>query len=309
MAWLWLPGLVVSSLGSNSSVPPIEPSVTWKGKPMQPRSWRLAWRRGVLTPLLSGLTSSLSMRARGVELWISSLRASRVSPSRSLANGSGKPTRDISGPTPRGSSRSATQLSFSWRTSTCRLSGNPGETFEDWASGLRRPLRARPPSWVRDILGDGSSFLPTARANKWGPADSHGKVPMGFLPTAVKADGERGLRAYKGGNPTLTGALLPTLTATDWKDSPGTKRRDRRRGDSRGLGRPLKQRFLPTPNTGQRGPREPDGKKGRELIEVVGGRVNPDWKDWFLGFPTGWTATERLATRSFQRWLRSHSRH
>ena len=40
---------------------------------MQPRFWRLAWKKGILTPLLSTLRSSPSMRQCGAEKWISSL--------------------------------------------------------------------------------------------------------------------------------------------------------------------------------------------------------------------------------------------
>lgn len=129
---------------------------------MQPQFWRLAWKRGVLTPLLSGLTSEPSTLARGVEQWISSLRDSPVNPSPSPASESTKPTNGTSGPRSLESSKSATQLSFSWRTSQFERLSNHGETFEDWASSCRVPSRVPPPSWVRDILGAGSSFLPTA---------------------------------------------------------------------------------------------------------------------------------------------------
>jgi hypothetical protein len=40
---------------------------------------------------------------------------------------------------------------------------------------------------------------------------------------------------------------------------------------------------------------------------LSGGQVNPKWKDWFMGFPIGWTAIAPLATLSFQQWQRLHS--
>ena len=38
----------------------------------------------------------------------------------------------------------------------------------------------------------------------------------------------------------------------------------------------------------------------------VGGKLNPTWVEWLMGWPLGWTALEPLATDRFQRWLREH---
>jgi len=38
----------------------------------------------------------------------------------------------------------------------------------------------------------------------------------------------------------------------------------------------------------------------------AGGPLNPDWTDWLMGLPIGWTASKPLATPKFLRWLRSH---
>lgn len=40
------------------------------------------------------------------------------------------------------------------------------------------------------------------------------------------------------------------------------------------------------------------GKKGEQLPNVIGGPLNPAWAEWFMGFPAGWTALPRWATRS-----------
>lgn len=37
-------------------------------------------------------------------------------------------------------------------------------------------------------------------------------------------------------------------------------------------------------------------------------RLNPFFVEWLMGFPPGWTDCGRSATRSYRRWLRSHSR-
>lgn len=42
--------------------------------------------------------------------------------------------------------------------------------------------------------------------------------------------------------------------------------------------------------------------------EHLGGTLNPDWCEWFMGWPIGWTASEPLETDKFQQWLLGHGR-
>jgi hypothetical protein len=49
-------------------------------------------------------------------------------------------------------------------------------------------------------------------------------------------------------------------------------------------------------------------KKGEQLPNVVGGQLNPDWVEWLMGWPIGWTALEPLEMDRFQQWLDSHGR-
>jgi hypothetical protein len=42
--------------------------------------------------------------------------------------------------------------------------------------------------------------------------------------------------------------------------------------------------------------------------DQLGGTLNPDWCEWFMGWPIGWTASEPLATDRFQQWLLGHGR-
>src|SRR5574341_1378333 len=70
-------------------------------------------------------------------------------------------------------------------------------------------------------------------------------------------------------------------------------------GESKGH-RTLMGAFLATPRLGGKG----SGKYDRRAtIDCqIGGQVNPRWKEWFMGFPIGWTEIEPLETRSFQSW-------
>jgi hypothetical protein len=42
------------------------------------------------------------------------------------------------------------------------------------------------------------------------------------------------------------------------------------------------------------------------LNAVAGGALNPEWVEWLMGWPIGWTALDALATDKFQQWLNSH---
>ena len=69
-------------------------------------------------------------------------------------------------------------------------------------------------------------------------------------------------------------------------------------------GKPYKGRLIeavakwPTPTTIDAGNPLPPRKKNRSggqkppLVSVVGGKLNPEWVEWLMGFPPGWTDLE-----------------
>jgi hypothetical protein len=67
----------------------------------------------------------------------------------------------------------------------------------------------------------------------------------------------------------------------------------------------VKMWATPTASTG--GP-EPEGQTGRKLTTQVSGQLNPDWVEWLMGWPIGWTASAPLATDKFRQWCASHGR-
>ncbi len=54
-----------------------------------------------------------------------------------------------------------------------------------------------------------------------------------------------------------------------------------------------------------RGCRARGGRKS-SLPAQIGGTLNPNWTEWLMGWPIGFTASEPLATDKFQQWLLSH---
>ena len=123
----------------------------------------------------------------------------------------------------------------------------------------------------------------------------------------------------------LHGAVLkiwPTASARDWKDTPGMSQtgtnpdgstRNRTDQLARAVyadgGKTTPQKF-PTPNArdwkGKPGPNA--NQRESSLPPVVGedvktvGKLNPDWVEWLMGWPIGWTDLKPLATDKFQQW-------
>lgn len=48
-------------------------------------------------------------------------------------------------------------------------------------------------------------------------------------------------------------------------------------------------------------------RNSRPLSEQVGGLLNPEWVEWLMGWPTGWTALQPLETAKFREWQQQHS--
>ncbi len=287
MAWLFVPGLADWNSGSSSPVPPTPHSVTWRGKPIQPRTWSRLWKEGGWIKHLSGTTFEPSTGRSGVEKWISSLPDSRVSHSHLQASDNTKPTNGTSGRTSPASSVNASQFSFSWRTSAYERLSSHGETFEDWASTCRIPSRVQPPSWVQAILGGECSFLPTATANhaRWAQHDGkEGRTLAGmarWLPTPTTGHGNN-----QGGAAGRVGKKRESpdrLLATPGVDSFRTRSGDRK--NEKGL----KGQLFGTTSSSRGGVRKRDGRRGLRVDDQIGGQVNPAWKEGFMFFPYGWT--------------------
>lgn len=54
-----------------------------------------------------------------------------------------------------------------------------------------------------------------------------------------------------------------------------------------------------------------DGKSREDmldwLVEQNGGRLNPTWVEWLMGWPLGWTDLKPLEMDKFQQWQQQHS--
>lgn len=123
----------------------------------------------------------------------------------------------------------------------------------------------------------------------------------GNLPTPTKTDANS-THHYKPGTKEkvyrLSGlaekGLLPTPTARDWKDcgAPSEFKRNTP---------PLTAHLLslPTPTTFDSGnpmpPRKknPSGGQKPPLVSVIGGKLNPEFVEYLMGYPLGWSEIEK----------------
>ena len=124
--------------------------------------------------------------------------------------------------------------------------------------------------------GDG---LATALAKRL-PTLLASECSEGRTPNAVHGSGTMSLTAAV--------ARLPTLTARDFRSE---------RRSAQGFSKRAAER------RGHTLPATLDHEAGGQ-----GGPLNPDWCEWFMGFPIGWTASEPLATHRFQEWRQQHGK-
>ena len=294
MTWLYAPSICAPDMAdflsvSDSLCQTLARSVTWREKHTPPRSWshrckRLDWMRHLFGPTLSPLTLQ-----RGVDAWTSSLRVSRANhtalPGRALGLAIPENSR-----TPLcGSSVSANPDTCSSRTSrsTASLASQP--CFEDLpASGSMRSgaCSARPKSGRTTCANGSSSSLPTptvSDATTWrlqGDTQTSrnlaARARRGLLPTPTvgdsRASGSAGYSTASGrhSGTTLTDAVVRYPTPT---------MRDHRSGSTSGINR----------------------QGGQLLPEAVGGLLSPQFVEWMMGLPIGWTACD-APVAGWSRW-------
>ena len=307
MAWHFVPGLEPWS--SASGLPWDGDTAVWvtsNATPtQQPSSWR-GWKTRSWIRLLSGTISRPSTAQSGVDAWISSLRVSRASLTRPPARDADSRIPAGSGTMLPGSFARYDPSSSSWRTSQACL---PLADFQQssviWpksgsmrnGSVTARRKRTRPTSGI----GCGYS-LPTpvaaasATGNRSGSARAVWRPSLtkmassGLWPTPTAGDGNRGVdrtkarRRARGWN---TGETL--IDAVHRCPTPTTGASSRYGG-----GQIAQSRWATPTAMGGRGP----GRQDRDLTREVGGRLNPTWVEWLMGWPLGWTDCERSGTVS-----------
>lgn len=162
--------------------------------------------------------------------------------------------------------------SCAWKTAQCSLIEDSGECLETWPrSGMTR----NGASYQRPMLelttsGSGSGLSDTV----WPTPTVCGNYNR---KGASKTSGDGLATAVKK-------AMWPTPQASDNRD----------RGN------------LSTPSIARR------IEKGKQVmlsmcVSSENGRLNPEWVEWLMGWPAGWTDLKPSETAKFHEWQRQHS--
>ena len=214
----------------------------------------------------------------------SSAEDSPASPSVSPGRNSAPPTSDGSGPTSPAPFAYYDPDTRSWKTSQASLF-TEWETYSGpWPrSGTLRSGAAYPqPPWVRLISAGASSYWPTPTARL---GDERGPQAKRYWDPRRSNDLDDAVAVMVKG---IERGLWPTPTQADGTGGPGTAGRDG------GVNLRTAVTLWPTsPVEGNRNRASYPGKSGDGLQTAVGGSLNPDWVEWLMGFPIGWTDLER----------------
>ena len=307
MSWLFSQALVEVFSGANSSDG--EPCAPLSVMPTPHKFWRNDKTMESSKLSQFGLMCAVLTEDRGAELLMSFLEASRARTSARPARESGStaPGR-ASGLNSLGSLARWDRSSSSWKTPQCSLVEGLdefSETWPDWGLMLRGESYQRPTPEPL-TFASASGFWPTPN------------VPNGGRSCAHVTDW-RGKTAYHNGKKVQVGLewavrSLSTPTARDWK-SPGAA--ERAQPLSEVIGNPhAHPKTWPTPAScngtgGATGLAGGSGnrKKLYEMLGEVEGKkmgcqtLNPNWVEWLMGWPIGWTDSRPSATARFLKLL------
>jgi hypothetical protein len=250
-----------------------------------------------------GLTSQLLTDAHGEELLTSYLAASLV---RTLARPvpaqvSMAPEAD-SGRTWLGSFAKYSQSASTWKTAQCSLLADSDEFLETW------------PRW--GSMRNGASYLrPT-------PALPICVSASGLWVTPSASDSQRGGKITAA----MTGKSLaqqmntpeywPTPTAT--LATKGGRITPRKGREGKTLIEEVSARTWPTPCasaskgsspaalTRKSGKSRVNDRIDHAVMASDGGQLNPEWVEWLMGWPIGWTELKPLAMDRFREWQQQH---
>lgn len=200
----------------------------------------------------------------------------------------------------------------SWRTPQCSLLEGLDVFSETW------------PKW--GMMRNGACWELTTRVRLTEENES------GFWPTPTCMAGAMYLEsnAHKRNSMSLASAVHYWITpmARDYKghtNNPkargygGTLPDQVKEMEEANMGMPAK--LWPTPQASDNRDRGHIGmpaiqrrqEKGKQIglgqsVSATSGALNPDWVEWLMGWPIGWTDLKPLGMDKFQQWLRSHGK-
>ncbi len=120
-------------------------------------------------------------------------------------------------------------------------------------------------------------------------------TPHGFSKDGGKSNGPSGNELGRAVNESLK---LPTAKARDYRSASGNEQRD-----NPDLNVMVKRLGTPTAHPRTHTPREVD--HGIQLANQVGGSLNPNWVEFYMGWPIFWTSLAPLPPEVWAAWQRA----
>ena len=259
MAWLYVPGLEDSSEELNQSLIDTKPFVMSRGKPMRHRALSRKWKKDGWMKRLSGLTLEPLTAILGVEKWISFQEDSLANHSVKLENKKGQRIRGTYGLKYQGSLAKLDLQSLSWKTYQMSLTSQDRLSLQTW------------PKWG------------TIRA---GVLYAH-PTPMLLI------EGRDSFRSRSIPTPTTMDSQYLSSKRTVMIES-------LQKGGWRGVSLKDYAQMFPTPTAKANQTAPSMLKKGGSFKNLHGlsktGSLNPEWVEWLMGWPIGWTDCEPVET-------------
>jgi hypothetical protein len=178
--------------------------------------------------------------------------------------------------------------SFSWKTHQCSLAGDLDEFLETWPQwGLMRDGEC----WEQQTLAQtisGIVFgLNPSEINS--PPPPH--IYIWTTPTAHMSKETNAPSEHRRNTPTLTAQVnqrWPTPTVCGNYNRKGAS-------TTSGDGLATAVQNWPTPDASAHKYRlNGNSQQSNSLMALAGGKLNPDWTEWLMGWPPGWTDLKPL---------------
>jgi len=268
----------------------IESSLMWRSKPSPLRTWLPRWKRVSWMPHLCGRILKPCQWSHFETELTSSLAVIRANPLVPQESDLEKKTPDTSGLTSATSSGQLDLFDVSLKMSKDTLVSDSEKSLATWkalVTKLRGEYSQRvklallireseSTSWPTPTVQDSDKATKKMRDNHQNNLTAVVFSQESFpTPTASEAEhcrlGGDSQMSHSLSAKARRGDLLPTPTTRDWKGGYKEEALTRKDGKSR--------RFDALPNAAI----------GGVGTDIVSGHLNPDWVEWLMGVPTGWT--------------------